>query len=104
MARRTKTFDPDEAPELTKADFARSKPLKTEMPDVVAAFKRGPGRPALGDAAKERVSLRLSRDILAAYKATGAGWQTRVNDVLARNAPDPMRTQRGKKTSRAKRA
>ena len=104
MAKKTNGFDPDETPELTKADFRRARSLKAEMPDVVAAFKRGPGRPSLGDAAKERVSLRLSRNIIAAYKATGEGWQRRISDVLARNAPKTSQTKHAKTAARAKRA
>ncbi len=52
------------------------------MPDVVGAVKRGRGRPKLLHP-KERVSLRLDRDIVAAYKATGEGWQSRINEILA---------------------
>ncbi len=68
---------------MTKADFARARSLRDAMPDVVAAMKRGRGRPKLTNA-KQRVSLRLDPDIVAAYKATGEGWQTRINDALAR--------------------
>lgn len=70
-------------PEMTKKDFARARSLKADMPDVVEAMKRGRGRPKL-DQPKERVSLRLDPEIVAAYKATGAGWQSRINDTLAR--------------------
>ena len=31
---------------------------------------------------KERISIRLDRDVLAGFRATGPGWQTRVNAVL----------------------
>ncbi len=43
------------------------------------------GRPA-GSGTKTLVSLRLDSDILAKYKAAGAGWQTRINEVLKRAA------------------
>lgn len=43
-------------------------------------FKRKPGRPA--GSSKELVSLRLDADVLESFRATGAGWQTRINDVL----------------------
>ena len=84
MARKTKkrfVID-DDIPEMTVADFARAKSVQTTMPDVVDAMKRGRGRPKLMHP-KERVSLRLDRDIVAAYKATGKGWQSRVNEILA---------------------
>jgi uncharacterized protein (DUF4415 family) len=31
---------------------------------------------------KEAVKLRLDADVLAALRASGDGWQTRVNDTL----------------------
>lgn len=42
------------------------------------------GRPAGSKAAitKEAVKIRLDPDVLAALRATGKGWQTRINDVL----------------------
>ena len=43
--------------------------------------KRRVGRPA-GFANKEQVAIRLDKDILTAFRATGAGWQTRMNNVL----------------------
>lgn len=39
------------------------------------------GRPT-GTATKEQVAIRFDRDVLAALRATGPGWQTRVNDVM----------------------
>ena len=53
------------------------------MPDVVEAMKRGRGRPKVENP-KERVSLRLDPKVIAAYKATGDGWQSRINEILAR--------------------
>lgn len=43
--------------------------------------RRRPGRPPAA-AAKQLVSLRLDRDVVAALRASGEGWQTRVNDTL----------------------
>ena len=44
-----------------------------------AARKRG--RP-VSDSTKEQVSIRYDRDVLAAFRQTGPGWQTRMNDAL----------------------
>lgn len=46
-----------------------------------AQARRRPGRP-MGTGIKEQVALRVDRDILAAFRATGPGWQTRMNDAL----------------------
>jgi len=76
----------DDIPEMTAADFRRARLMRDVMPEVIEAFKRGPGRPK-SPAPKERVSLRLDAKVLTAYKATGPGWQKRIADTLAREAP-----------------
>lgn len=40
-----------------------------------------PGRP-LGSGSKTQVTLRLDTAALEAFKATGTGWQTRINALL----------------------
>lgn len=40
------------------------------------------GRPPVGDAPKQQVTLRLPRHVLDHFKAGGAGWQTRIGDAL----------------------
>jgi uncharacterized protein (DUF4415 family) len=35
---------------------------------------------------KELVSFRLDKQALAAFKATGPGWQVRINETLMRSA------------------
>ena len=46
--------------------------------------RRTRGRPvgSVQAVTKERITLRVDPDVLAALKATGRGWQTRVNDAL----------------------
>jgi uncharacterized protein (DUF4415 family) len=41
-----------------------------------------PGRPPLGDAAKQQVTLRLDPDVLAKFREGGPGWQGRINAAL----------------------
>ena len=45
----------------------------------VLAPKRG--RPALPEP-KEHVNIRLDADIVGAFRETGSGWQTRMNNAL----------------------
>jgi len=42
------------------------------------------GRPPSG---KQVVSLRLDPDIIEAFRATGPGWQARINEALRRAKP-----------------
>lgn len=43
--------------------------------------KRGRGRPRLAST-KELVSIRYDADVLEAFRSSGDGWQTRMNDAL----------------------
>lgn len=40
------------------------------------------GRPPVGDAPKQQVTLRLPRHVLEHFKAGGAGWQSRLSQAL----------------------
>lgn len=44
------------------------------------------GRPPQGDAPKQQVTLRLPRNVIEHFKAGGAGWQTRIGEVLEQHA------------------
>lgn len=39
------------------------------------------GRP-LGSGKKVHINIRFDRDVVEAFKTTGTGWQTRMNEVL----------------------
>lgn len=51
-----------------------------ELAAGVAAYRKR-GRPA-GAVTKEQVAIRFDREVLAAFRADGPGWQTRMNDAL----------------------
>ena len=70
--------DPDEAPELGSEWFDVA-----TMNEAGKPVNRG-GRPR--GSGKERVSLRLDKDIIERFRADGPGWQTRMNDALRRAA------------------
>ncbi|MFO1292955.1 MAG: BrnA antitoxin family protein [Rubrivivax sp.] len=53
----------------------------TEVNAALETARRKRGRPA-GSATKEQVALRVDHDVLAAFRAGGPGWQTRVNNAL----------------------
>ncbi|WP_174284756.1 BrnA antitoxin family protein [Sphingomonas bacterium] len=76
--------DYDENPEWTEEDFAKARPASEVLPPEVVALlvrRRGPQRAPT----KAPVTLRLDPDVLAKFRATGPGWQSRMNEVL-RNA------------------
>jgi uncharacterized protein (DUF4415 family) len=43
---------------------------------------RTAGRPPLGAAAKQQVTLRLDPDVIERFRAGGPGWQGRINQAL----------------------
>jgi uncharacterized protein (DUF4415 family) len=58
--------DPDTY-ELTDEEFAQLKPFR--------------GRP-FGSGSRVKVTLRLDQDTIERFRATGPGWQTRLNELL----------------------
>jgi uncharacterized protein (DUF4415 family) len=73
--------DPDNPP-LTDAQLRRMRPAYLVRPELVAVqLRRGPGRPKL-EQPKQQVTLRIDRDILDKFRATGEGWQSRINQAL----------------------
>jgi len=76
-------IDTDDAPILTAEIAARA---EIREGGKVIRPARGTltrmGRPPLGAAAKKQVTLRLDSDVVAAFRAGGAGWQSRMNEVL----------------------
>lgn len=51
-------------------------------PEQITARRRGRPAGSVQAVTKEPVKLRLDPDVLAALRATGDGWQTRVNEML----------------------
>ena len=64
-----------------------SDPYDPNDADAVAAYwagatiKRGRGRPAAA-VKRPTLNMRIDAEVLEAFKATGPGWQTRINAVL----------------------
>jgi uncharacterized protein (DUF4415 family) len=70
-----------DSPLLNDAWFAKARPAQQVLPvHVLAAARRSPGRPAGSN--KESTTVRFDRDVLDAFRAGGAGWQTRMNAAL----------------------
>lgn len=71
---------PEEDAQITAAALTDADNLPLTNTEL-SLFKRVRGRP-LGSGKKAQVTLRLDEQILARFKATGSGWQTRINDAL----------------------
>ena len=77
-------WDAVDAPALTKAEFSRLRPARQVVPEIVARAMRGPGRKPR----KLAVAIRLDPAVVDAFKATGKGWQGRVNATLLRDVEE----------------
>jgi uncharacterized protein (DUF4415 family) len=75
--------DTDAQP-LDHKHLARMRP--TSAAEAADLSRRVRGRPPL-DAPKRLVSLRLDQDVIKRFRATGPGWQSRINEVLRRHLP-----------------
>jgi uncharacterized protein (DUF4415 family) len=69
-------------PELTRKDFAEAKPFAEVFPELAASIRRGRGPNKAPT--KKLVSLRLSGQVIEAYKSKGPGWQSRIDADLRR--------------------
>lgn len=74
--------DPDDAPEWTDEMFERA---EFAIGDRVIRPANGtltkPGRPRL-ERPKQQVTLRLDQMVVERFRASGPGWQSRINDIL----------------------
>lgn len=76
-----------ENPEWRAEDFKRAQPAGAVLGELFGAtqaaemLKPKRGRP-VASAPKEQISLRLDPAVLEAFRASGSGWQTRINKAL----------------------
>ena len=73
-------------PEWTAADMAQARPAREVLPGLFSqarteALLAPRGRPK-ADVTKVRVGIRLSPEVIEHFKASGSGWQTRIDAAL----------------------
>lgn len=81
MASRKPLIDADgEVRELTAEDMARFKPAGKVLPSSLRKKLgvRGPQK----SPTKERITIRLSKEVVEQFRESGEGWQTRVDLAL----------------------
>lgn len=77
--------DPD-SPELTDDQIAKAKPFAEAFPEVAQKMRKNVGGRPKSASPKVPVSIRLDQDVVTKFKATGPGWQSRINEVLRKSA------------------
>ncbi|HRF88792.1 MAG: BrnA antitoxin family protein [Cellvibrionales bacterium] len=68
----------NENPEWTQADIDNAIPFK-QLPATLQTKLRGRPKAAV---TKERITIRLSPDVLTTFRATGDGWQSKIDTAL----------------------
>ena len=71
--------------EFDLAQIATARPMTETHPDLVGEMQRRRatrGRPARHGKPMVQTSIRLEAEVLAKFKATGKGWQARINEAL----------------------
>lgn len=81
MPKTSRSMPDAENPEWTAEKFARAKRFD-ELPPIVQDVLKGQRRGPQKAPTKKLVSVRLSPDVLEAVRATGQGWQSRIDEVL----------------------
>jgi uncharacterized protein (DUF4415 family) len=83
------TNEDGEIRSLTMAEMRRFRPafevLPPDLVEIIKNRKVGQRGPQLAPV-KQQVTLRLDQDVLETFRATGAGWQGRINDALRKAA------------------
>lgn len=75
-------IDPDDAPEWTEEMFRTAAVYQGDkLVRPSTGTLKTPGRPVSQDP-KKQVTLRLDPDVLDAFRASGKGWQSRINAEL----------------------
>lgn len=74
-------------PEWTDDDFKRAKPASEVLPQVFSKktadtmLKPKRGRPRAKQP-KEQINIRFSAEVVEYFRASGSGWQTRMDAAL----------------------
>jgi uncharacterized protein (DUF4415 family) len=73
-----------EVRELTLAEIRKMKPIREAMPELIEAVNahRSKGGRPRSEAPKVHIGFRLAADVIASIKATGPGYNARVEDAL----------------------
>lgn len=68
-------------PEWTEEDFRNARPFAELFPELVRSMRNDERRRGL-PRTKEAISVRLDIDLVEKLRASGPGWQSRVNQAL----------------------
>lgn len=73
--------------EWTAEEMQKARPFSEVFPELMQSMHRSRGRP-LAEVRKQQISIRLDAEVIEKFKATGKGWQARINEALRKAAAD----------------
>ncbi len=84
-------IDPDDAPAWTKEQLERAEVADGTkiLHPASGTLTRPRGRPHKAEC-KELVRIRLSQEVTNYFRASGAGWQTRIDNALKWVISNPL--------------
>jgi uncharacterized protein (DUF4415 family) len=69
----------------TDEELTNARPFAEVFPELAESIRRSRGRPP-ADNPKRQVTLRLDADVVDRFRASGKGWQSRMNAALRKAA------------------
>jgi len=77
-------WDSVDSPPLSQDLLAGLRPVSETHPEILNAYREGGlrGRGPQKAPTKTLLSMRYSTEVLAYFRATGPGWQTRMDEAL----------------------
>ncbi|WP_075291315.1 BrnA antitoxin family protein [Pararhizobium arenae] len=73
--------------EWTAEEMRVARPFSEVFPELMQSLRKSRGRP-VAERRKQQISIRLDTDVVEKFKATGKGWQARMNDALRKATAD----------------
>ena len=73
--------------EDVQARIVRARPAADASPEPAQTLRKSAGGRSRSETSKVPVSIRLDREVVEKFRATGPGWQTRINAVLRSAKP-----------------
>ncbi len=81
-------WDSVDVPEFTDEELSRMRPATEVLPEVVAAHETGTLKRRRGQRGPQKapkkipLHIRFSPEVVEYFRATGRGWQTRMDEAL----------------------
>ncbi|MGV8936129.1 MAG: BrnA antitoxin family protein [Allorhizobium sp.] len=74
--------DVSDNPEITAEQMGEFRPFAEVFPELSAAIDKKLGGRPKSDNPKQAISIRLDAEVIERFKASGDGWQSRMNEAL----------------------